>query len=94
MTYKTIRRLLAEILGMDEALISSDTRLWHEVDAVSLAKLIILCERHFKITIHDECAPRFGRVRDLTQYVEQLVSEGRDDYVLPSDSAREAWYYE
>ncbi len=94
MTYQTIRRALAEILGQDEAMISPETKLWRSVDIVSLSKLIIACERRFKITIHDEYVPGFARVRDLVKYVEQRISDGRDDYALPSDTAREAWYYE
>lgn len=94
MTYQTIRRALAEILGLDEAQVTPETRLWRSVDIVSLSKLLIACERHFKITIQDEHVPGFVRVRDLVKYVEQRVSDGQDDYALPSDSAREAWYYE
>jgi len=94
MTYQTIRRALAEILGLDEALITPETKLWRSVDIVSLSKLLITCERHFKITIQDEYVPGLIRVRDLTRYVEQRVEDGRDDYKLPSDTAREAWYYE
>ena len=94
MTWQTIRRLLAEILGQDEELITPDTKLWRSVDAVSLGKLFLACERRFKITIHDESAPGFRRVGDLVKYVEQRVAEGRDDYVQPDDIKREAWYYE
>lgn len=94
MVFQTIRRMLAEILGMEETMISPGTRLWRAVDAVSLAKLILACEQRFRITIHDERVPGFRCLRDLAQHVEQCISEGRDDYKLPSDSAREAWYYE
>ena len=94
MTFRTIRRALAEILGLDEALITPETRLWRSVDAVSLARLFLACERQFKITVDDERAPGFHRVRDLVQYVENRVADGQNDYALPDDSARDAWYYE
>ena len=85
---------LAEILGQDEALVTPETGLWRSVDAVSVAKLVIACERRFKITIDDERLPGFGRLGDLMEYVRRKMAEGRDDYVLPDDRSREAWYYE
>ena len=94
MSYRLIRRLLAEILGQDEELITPETKLWRSVDAVSLGKLFLACERRFKITIHDEDAPGFKRAKDLVRYVEQRIAEGRDDYVQPDDVKRDAWYYE
>ena len=94
MMYAEIRRMLAEILGQDEAQIAPDTRLWRSVDAVSLAKLLIACERRYKITIDDERVPEINRLGDLAEYVRRKVSEGRDDYIQPDDRSREAWYYE
>ena len=94
MMYAEIRRMLADILGQDEALIMPHTRLWRSVDAVSLAKLLIACERQFRITIDDEFVPGFRRVADLAEYIRGKTEEGRDDYIQPDDAAREAWYYE
>ncbi len=94
MTDPFIRRTLAEILGQDDRQITPGMRLWHWMDAVSLAKLIIACERHYKVTIHDEHVPGFLRLDDLARYVEERAEEGRDDYQLPDDDARTAWYYE
>jgi len=92
--YRAICRALAEILGQDEALITPGTRLWRSVDAVSLAKLIICCERRFKITVDDERVPGFARLADLAEYVRRKVDDGRDDYTPPDDRSRDAWYYE
>ncbi len=94
MTWQTIRRLISEILGQDEELITPETKLWRSLDAVSLGKLFLACERRFKITIHDEAASSFKRAKDLARYVEQRVAEGRDDFVQPDDTKRDAWYYE
>ena len=94
MTERTICRMLREILGLDESLVAPGTKLWRSVDAVSLARLFLACERHFKITIDDERAPGFHRVSDLAAYVDQRIKDGRDDYKLPGDRGREAWYYE
>ena len=94
MTYPAIRRLLAEILGLDEELIAPETKLWRSVDAVSLGKLFLACERRFKITISDESAPGFKRLADFVQYIEERVAEGQDDYILPDDQTRDAWYFE
>ena len=94
MTYRVVRRFLAEVLGLDEALISPDTRLWREVDVVCLAKVVIACEQRFRITIHDEQVAGFARVRDPVRHIDDCRAEGRDDYTLPSDVQREAWYYE
>jgi acyl carrier protein len=94
MMYAEIRRMLAEILGQDEAQIAPGTKLWRSVDAVSLSKLLIACERRYKITIDDERVPEFRRLMDLAEYVRRKVSEGRDDYALPDERVRDAWYYE
>ena len=94
MNERTIRLRLAEILGLDQALVTPETKLWRSVDVVSLAKLIIACERQFKITIADEKVPGFRRLADLAEYVDQRVQEGRDDYKQPDDQGRDAWYYE
>lgn len=94
MTERAIRRSLAEILGLDEALVTGETKLWRSLNAVILAKLILSCERRFKITIDDEEVPGFRRLADLAEYVDRRVQEGRDDYKLPDDQMRDAWYYE
>ena len=39
MTERAIRRSLAEILGLDEALITGETKLWRSLDAVEYATL-------------------------------------------------------
>ena len=94
MMYAEIRRMLAEILGQDEAQIAPGTKLWRSVDAVSLARLVIACERRYKITIDDERVPDLRRLEDLVECVRRKVSEGRDDYVQPDERVRDAWYYE
>ncbi|MEA4897911.1 acyl carrier protein [Bacillota bacterium Meth-B3] len=94
MSDQAIRRMLAEIQGVDEELIGPTTRLWRAVDAISLAQLIVGCERRFRITIDDERVCEFARVKDLSDYVDRRVADGQDDYAPPSEEARAAWYYE
>ena len=94
MTYKTVRDALTNILGVDEALVAPDTPLWRGMDIVSLAKLILLCERRFNITIRDEHIPNLRTLRDLVRLIETLRLDGVESYAQPSDTAREAWYYE
>ncbi len=94
MSDQAIRRMLAEIQGVDEGMIGPATRLWRAVDAVSLAQLVIGCERRFRITIDDERVCEFERVKDLSEYVDRCVADGQDGYESPSEEARAAWYYE
>lgn len=96
MTFKRIQRMLAEILGLSEDQIAPDMRLNERggVDAVSFAKLTMKCEQAFHITIHDEEAADFRKLSDLSRYVSEKRSEGRENYTLPDEKAREAWYYE
>lgn len=94
MSVSKIQRMLAEILGVDADEIRPNNALWHGIDAVSLAKLIMRCERAFHITVLDEDVSDFTSVSDLARYVQQRAFDGRDDYAQPSDEAREAWYYE
>lgn len=91
-----LARLLAEIVGEDEALITPRTKLSREGDIkpIDVARLIIECERAFHVTIRDEDVQSFHCVRDLADYIDQQLSDGRADYKAPLDREREAWYYE
>jgi len=94
MTYDTIRDMLAEELGLGEELVTPDTRLFGGgPGAVSLARLIIRCEREFGITIHDDEAASITRLADLAAYVDRALADGRDRYRPLEDRDREAWYY-
>ena len=94
MKMSAIRRMAADNLGVDEASVGPETRLWRAVDAVSMAKLIILYERRFGIHIDDERVSGFRRVRDLESYVAHCLSEGQGVRAPSSDRDRTAWYYE
>jgi acyl carrier protein len=94
MTYRTIRDALAAILLVEEETIRPETKLWGAVDAVSVAKLVLFCEDRFRVTIRDERVSTFSSLIDLVRHVEALMEDGRDGYRQPTESGREAWYYE
>ncbi|NLG23744.1 MAG: hypothetical protein GX558_00185 [Clostridiales bacterium] len=93
MAIVAVRRMLAEVMGADESTIGPAARLWRAIDAVSLAKLIIACERRFGVDIEDELVSGFRRVRDLEDYIERRLAEGKEG-APATDHDRAAWYYE
>lgn len=95
MTYATVKDLLSEVLGISDDLVTPGMRLnQRDINLVSLARLIILCERTFGITIHDEDIAGFECLADLIGYIDEAVADGRDGYTQPDDHLREAWYYQ
>lgn len=96
MTFSKVQRILADILGISEDQVAPGTKLSkaNGLEMTSFAKLIMRLERACKVTIHDEDVLDFACVEDLVEYIDACLSEGRDDYKLPSDQKREAWYYE
>lgn len=89
-----IINLLAEILGIAPEDITAETDLTSEnnVEPISLAKLVMACERAFGITIHDEYVHTFVRVKDLLAYIaEQIDLCG--DAPPKDDRDRSSWYY-
>lgn len=96
MTFPRVRRILADLLGVSEDQIAPGTRLARAngVDAICMAKLVIRCEQAFRVTIRDEHVAGFEHVADLADYINERIADGRDDYRLPNDANREAWYYE
>ena len=95
MTYAAVKAFLAEILGIDDELVTPGMRLsGRNMSVVSLAMLVILCERQFGITIHDEDIAGFTCLADLVSYIDQAVMDGRNECAQPDDRDREAWYYQ
>jgi acyl carrier protein len=40
-----------------------------------VARLVIQCEKYFKINIHDEDVHTFKCVKDIVEYIENLLSD-------------------
>lgn len=77
MIYRIIKKLLAEILNVEEEDILPETELAinDRSDAINVARLIIECEKGFKITINDEDVHTFKHVSDLVYYIRKLQSD-------------------
>ncbi|OQA48663.1 MAG: Acyl carrier protein [Firmicutes bacterium ADurb.Bin300] len=92
MLFKKVAEILADIIEIDADDIEPETEFIKEygMRAIDVAKLVINCEKKFKITIHDEDVHGFKRVNDIVDYIEEKLSENA---ALPSDKGRESWYY-
>lgn len=75
MVFEKVAKILAEIIGMDDQDITPETALTREygITALDVAKLVIECERKFRITIQDEDVHAFRYVSDLTDYIEMRL---------------------
>lgn len=73
MVANKIIRLLGEITGIDEYDISEMTEFTRDfgIEPIDLASLIILAEKEFHITIHDEYVLGFKTINDLALYIEE-----------------------
>ncbi len=92
MTYPQVHRYWAQILGIGEEELPPESPL--RADMTSIARLVIQCEQAFRITIQDEDVLDFKTVSELAAYIDERLADGQDDYALPTDQARTAWYYE
>ncbi len=90
-----VRRMLSDLLGVEADTIFAMTALNKEndVDAIDVAKLVIACEKQYKITIHDEDVLTFRTVGELSAHIDQMLLDGLDAPEL-TDEERTAWYYE
>jgi len=77
MIYRIIKKLLAEIINAEEEDILPETELEinDRSDAINIARLVIECEKSFKITINDEDVHTFKCVKDLADYIIKLKSD-------------------
>jgi len=90
--FEKIAEIFAEIIGVDNQDITPDTELINDVEKISIAKLIIECEKVFKITIFDEDIHNFKCIGDIAAYISKLLSEDVAS-ALSTDKEREAWFY-
>lgn len=72
MTFETIRGLIMEQLGCEEALVTMEASLTDDLGADSLAavELSMAIEDEFGVTISDEDLPELKTVGDLVNYVD------------------------
>lgn len=91
-----VRKLLSEIIGVEAEDITSMMPLTKDngVDPLDIAKLIIACEKEFKVTIHDEDVLDFRCAYDIAAYIDNLLSLGLFDMPERTEEDRTAWFYE
>jgi acyl carrier protein len=77
LVFQKVANILAEIIDIDYEDITPETELISEngIKAVDVAKLVIECEKKFKITIHDEDVHNFRRVNDVVEYINRIKSD-------------------
>lgn len=77
MVFQKVAKILAEIIEVDCEDITLETELTNEngIKAVDVAKLVIECEKKFKITIHDEDVHNFRCVNDMVEYIKKIQSD-------------------
>lgn len=77
MVYRRLVKILSEIIGIDYEDITPETELsiQNGIEAIDVAKLVIECEKNFKVTIHDEDVHTFKRVNDIVEYIEKIKSD-------------------
>ncbi len=96
MTFMKVAELLAQIVPIREEEILPSTALTKErgVEPLDLVKLIIACEKKFKIIIHDEDVHQFKCVGDIVNYIDGHLEEGTTELALHDETQRRAWFYE
>lgn len=96
MVYKKVAGILADIINLDEEDITPDLGLTpeFEVEKIHIVKLVIECEKKFKILIHDEKVHEFQTVKDLVNYIENLLTKDEGNLSESSDEERMWWYYQ
>ncbi len=77
MVFQKTAAILAEILDIDDEEINPETRLTIDngITALNIAKLVIECEKEFKITIHDEDVQYFKCINDIAEYIEKILAD-------------------
>lgn len=96
MVYKKVAGILSDILNLDEEDITPDMGLTpeFEVEKIHIAKLVIECEKKFKISIHDEKVHELHTVKDLVKHIENLLTKDEGNLSESSDEERMSWYYQ
>ncbi len=92
MPFTKLSGILAELLETDEDEITPKTALSDALDSLQTARLVIACEKKFRVTIFDEDVHGFKTAGDLAAYIEAR----RDEAGIDGDRAereKSSWYY-
>lgn len=76
MVFQKLSKILEEFIDIDSEDITLETELTVEsgIKAVDIARLVIECEKQFKLTINDEDVHAFRCVNDLVEYINEIKS--------------------
>jgi len=72
--FEKIKKLLVEEMGIDEKLITPDSKLIAdlELNSLELAEFILSCEEEFKVSIEDNDLKKLVCINDIVKYLENL----------------------
>ncbi len=95
MTLMKVAELLAQIVPLREEEILPSTALAKEkgIEALDLVKLVMACEKKFKIIIHDEDVHQFKCVGDIVDYIDGHLEDGTTELALHDETQRRGWFY-
>ena len=96
MVLSKVRKLLANILSLDTEDVPSRLPFTKEngITPMDVAALVIACEKHFRIVIHDEEVSAFTCAADLAAHIRHMLEEGSNLPQNFSEEDRTAWFYE
>ncbi len=91
MINQKLAAILAEQLETDEYDITPETEL-SALDSLQMARVIIDCEKKFRITVFDEDVSGFAAAKDLASYIEARLDEAGLGQAR-AERERDGWYY-
>lgn len=79
-TFDRIKKVVAEILDIDENKINQDTSFADDlnIDSLDSVEFIMALEEQFEIEIPDEDAEKILTVKDAVEYVNEKLSKKED----------------
>jgi acyl carrier protein len=88
--------MLSDIIGVEAEDVPIKMALTKDngVYPLDIAKLVIACEREYKVTIHDEYVLTFRSASDMADYIDNLLSLGLNEIPERTEEDRVAWFYE
>lgn len=77
MIFEKISKIIGEVINVDYEDITADTQLiaYPGIEPIGIAKIVIECEKKFKITIYDEDVHKFKSISDIIKYIEDILDE-------------------
>lgn len=77
MIFEKISKIIGEVINVDYEDITADTQLiaYPGIEPIGIAKIVIECEKKFKITIYDEDVHKFKSISDIVKYIEDILDE-------------------